>query len=143
MRNLPLTFDCLYCSQKKVEDFAKFCDLLRIYKLYKSKKPEILGRCGRQKCFSRTNKFGIGIWFLAMQWRRFPHQTLVVRIQSHLETSGSLTIQSKRLVVWVKASLFEEGHTFLMHSNIIFLCLRYALPFEIWLQFWISMLKIV
>ena len=34
MRNLPLTFDCMYCSQKLVEDFAKFCGLLRIYELY-------------------------------------------------------------------------------------------------------------
>ena len=24
MRNLPLTFDCMYCGQKLVEDFAKF-----------------------------------------------------------------------------------------------------------------------
>ena len=32
MRNLPLTFDCMYCSQG--EDFAKFCSLLRIYELY-------------------------------------------------------------------------------------------------------------
>ena len=24
LRNLHLTFDCMYCSQKKVEDFAKF-----------------------------------------------------------------------------------------------------------------------
>ena len=24
LRNLPLTFDCMYCSQKLVEDFAKF-----------------------------------------------------------------------------------------------------------------------
>ena len=31
--NLPLTFDCMYCSQKKGEDFAKFCGLLRIYEL--------------------------------------------------------------------------------------------------------------
>ena len=34
LRNLPLTFDCMYCSQKLVEDFAKFCGLLRIYELY-------------------------------------------------------------------------------------------------------------
>ena len=34
MRNLPITFDCMYCSQKLGEDFAKFCDLLRIYELY-------------------------------------------------------------------------------------------------------------
>ena len=34
MRNLPLTFDCMYCSQKKGEDFARFCGLLRIYELY-------------------------------------------------------------------------------------------------------------
>ena len=34
MRNLPLTFDCMYCSQKLGEDFAKFCGLLRIYELY-------------------------------------------------------------------------------------------------------------
>ena len=33
-RNLPLTFDCMYSSQKKVEDFAKFCGLLRICGLY-------------------------------------------------------------------------------------------------------------
>ena len=24
LRNLPLTFDCMYCSQKLVEDFAQF-----------------------------------------------------------------------------------------------------------------------
>ena len=34
MRNLHLTFDCMYCSQKLLEDFAKFCGLLRIYELY-------------------------------------------------------------------------------------------------------------
>ena len=34
MRNLPLTFDCSTYSQKLVEDFAKFCGLLRIYELY-------------------------------------------------------------------------------------------------------------
>ena len=27
-------FDCMYCSQKLGEDFATFCDLLRIYELY-------------------------------------------------------------------------------------------------------------
>ena len=27
------TFDCMYCSQKLGEDFAKFCGLLRIYEL--------------------------------------------------------------------------------------------------------------
>ena len=35
-RNLPLTFDCMYCSQKWGEDFAKLCGLLRIYELYHS-----------------------------------------------------------------------------------------------------------
>ena len=30
LRNLYLTFDCMYCSQKWGEDFAKFCGLLRI-----------------------------------------------------------------------------------------------------------------
>ena len=30
-------------------------------------------------CFGRTYKFGIGIWFSAMQWRRFPHRVSVVR----------------------------------------------------------------
>ena len=34
MRNLPLTFDYSTYSQKKGEDFAKFCGLLRIYELY-------------------------------------------------------------------------------------------------------------
>ena len=34
MRNLRLTFDCMYCRQKQGEDFAKFCGLLRIYELY-------------------------------------------------------------------------------------------------------------
>ena len=36
LRSLPLTFDCMYCSQKLGEDFAKFCGLLRIYELYLS-----------------------------------------------------------------------------------------------------------
>ena len=35
LRNLPLTFDCMYCSQKLGEDFANFCDLLRLYELYR------------------------------------------------------------------------------------------------------------
>ena len=30
-------------------------------------------------CFGRTYKFGIGILFSAVQWRRFPHQASVVR----------------------------------------------------------------
>ena len=33
LRNLHLTFDCIYCGQKLGEDFAKFCGLLRIYEL--------------------------------------------------------------------------------------------------------------
>ena len=33
LRNLHLTFDCNYCSQKLGEDFAKFSGLLRIYEL--------------------------------------------------------------------------------------------------------------
>ena len=33
LRNLPLTFDYSTYSQKLVEDFAKFCGLLRIYEL--------------------------------------------------------------------------------------------------------------
>ena len=34
LRNFQLTFDCMYCSQKLGEDFAKFCGILRIYELY-------------------------------------------------------------------------------------------------------------
>ena len=35
LRNLPLTFDYMqYIQSKVVEDFAKFCGLLRIYELY-------------------------------------------------------------------------------------------------------------
>ena len=34
MRNLHLTFDCMYCSQKLGGDFAKFCGLLGIFELY-------------------------------------------------------------------------------------------------------------
>ena len=34
LQNLHLTFDCVYCSQMKGGDFAKFCGLLRIYELY-------------------------------------------------------------------------------------------------------------
>ena len=33
LRNLPLTFDHSTYGQKLVEDFAKFCGLLRIYEL--------------------------------------------------------------------------------------------------------------
>ena len=36
LRNLHLTFDCMYCGQKLGEDFAKFCGLLRKYELYNS-----------------------------------------------------------------------------------------------------------
>ena len=37
LRYLHLTFDCMYCSQKRGGDFAKFCGLLRIYELYEQK----------------------------------------------------------------------------------------------------------
>ena len=33
LRNIQLTFDYMYFSQKLGEDFAKFCGLLRIYEL--------------------------------------------------------------------------------------------------------------
>ena len=46
---------------------------------HNSKKPEIFGRCGRQNMLWRSYKFGIGIWFLAVQLRRFPHWASVVR----------------------------------------------------------------
>ena len=49
---------------------------------HKSKKSEIWGWCGRQNMlrpYLNFRKFGIGIWFLAMQWRRFPHCASVVR----------------------------------------------------------------
>ena len=35
LRNLPFTFDWMYCSQKKGKDFAKFRGLVRIYELYR------------------------------------------------------------------------------------------------------------
>ena len=44
MRNLPLTFDYSTYSQKKGEDFAKFCGLLRIYELNDKKKLVVFGR---------------------------------------------------------------------------------------------------
>ena len=31
-------------------------------------------------CFGHTYKFGIGIWFSAVQWRWFPHRESVVRV---------------------------------------------------------------
>ena len=34
MRNLHLTFVCMYCRQKYGGDIAKFCGLLRISELY-------------------------------------------------------------------------------------------------------------
>ena len=34
LQNLHLTFDYSTYSQKKGEDFTKFCGLLRIYELY-------------------------------------------------------------------------------------------------------------
>ena len=37
LRNLPLTLDYSTYSQKLVEDFAKFCGLLRIYELKKKR----------------------------------------------------------------------------------------------------------
>ena len=44
-----------------------------------SKKPENLGLCGRQNMLWPYYKIGIGIWFLAVQWRQFPHRASVVR----------------------------------------------------------------
>ena len=37
LRNLHLTFDYSTYSQKLGRDFAKFCDLLRIYELYRNR----------------------------------------------------------------------------------------------------------
>ena len=45
---------------------------------HKSKKSEILGRCGRQNVLRPYLKIWIGIWFSAVQWRRFPHRASVV-----------------------------------------------------------------
>ena len=35
-------------------------------------------------CFGLAYKFGIGIWFSAEQWRRFPQRASVVRVQNYL-----------------------------------------------------------
>ena len=62
LRNLPLTFDCIYCSQKLAEDFAKFCGLLRIYELEISMKNSNLGLRGD------------GAWRMAKQPQNPPKQ---------------------------------------------------------------------
>ena len=48
---LPLTV-YKYCSQKLIEDFAKFCGLLRIYKFYQSENLK------KEKPVKRTKKNG-------------------------------------------------------------------------------------
>ena len=37
-------------------------------------------------CFGHTYKFGIGIWFSAGQWKRFPHRASVVRGYTDIPT---------------------------------------------------------
>ena len=46
LRNLPLTLDCMYCSQKLGENFAKFCGFLKIYdkKPWNTNLPELTRR---------------------------------------------------------------------------------------------------
>ena len=41
-------------------------------------------------CFSCTWKFGIGIWYLAKQWRQLSHRASVVRAWSYMEPEKSL-----------------------------------------------------
>ena len=65
LRNLHLTFDCMYCNQKLGEDFANFCGLLRIYELYVSTrkiskfKSILTWNCGGVKNFFPKKASGI------------------------------------------------------------------------------------
>ena len=52
---------------------------------HESKKSENLGWCGRQNILRPYLKFGIGSWFLTMQWRRFSHRASVVRLCSDVK----------------------------------------------------------
>ena len=61
LRDLPLTFDCLYCSQKG-EDFTQFCGLLRIYELYHSKIQSHYREVARWEIFWNRN------WDLGWIW---------------------------------------------------------------------------
>ena len=61
---------------------------------HRSKKSENLGRCGKQNMLRQYLKFGSGMGFSAVQWRRFPHRASVVRgsiYQSKMEVLQSLT----------------------------------------------------
>ena len=55
-------------------------------------------------CFGRTYKFGIGIWFTAMQCKRFPHRASVVRGQRYTYRVLQ-TIQIKLILLCVWAFL--------------------------------------
>ena len=60
LRNLPLTFDCMYCCQKLGEDFAKFCGLLRIYELYFKM---TLHNYDLGICFNTFKKYGYSVTY--------------------------------------------------------------------------------
>jgi hypothetical protein len=64
---------------------------------HKSKKSEILGRCGRQNMLRPYLKNWGGIWISAVQWRRFSHRVSVVRVRMHWKNVYISTLQSVKI----------------------------------------------
>ena len=63
-------------------------------------------------CFGHTLKLGIGIWFSAMQSRRFPHRASVVRhckkYYEYCNLSGWKQIWTMKSFDWKRTGMKEE-----------------------------------
>ena len=94
---------------------------------HKLKKSENKGLCGRQSQNLLWPQFWIGSWFLAAQWRRFPHRASVV-------CGLRCSVISYYEVIWV--IIPHKGPTFLRFSDVnkYDLCVNVSIPNNI--DFW-------
>ena len=102
---------CLYGARNpKVKIFFQFTHGLRTPN-------EGINQRNLKICFGRTYKFGIGIWFSAVQWRWFPHRASVVRefpiqiwqVKCNKYLTCIISIQLEISIIWLGWIKFWVG----------------------------------
>ena len=61
-------------------------------------------------CFGRAYKFEIGIWYSAVQWRRFPHRVSVVR--------ASVDADSQKMLKTLCSICWQQSNTWFNNCNL-------------------------
>ena len=121
LRNLHLTFDCMYCSQTLGEDFAKFCGLLRIYELY------LYNLSSSSLCFCSSN-----CWSFLGKYSSKEGSAWLVNICKLVKCLDSCSFR-----FWAMASIFDikaPPGAWIQWIFFFVMCNRKCFPWKWWVK---------